>query len=262
MANKNNIANGSANYGANNGGMTMRRATGGANYGVEYPVDIVLCIDVTGSMMNRDLLEQVKSRAVCFYDDLLEKMKEKGKKVKQVRVRIIAFRDYLSATQTGYAPMQTAGFFDLPEQASDFRDAVESMEAVGGSFDDPEDALEALAYAMNSEWTMDQGKHRHIIVLWSDEIPHDLGHGKASPKYPQDMAKNMQELGDWWGSANDPGKMPDQHGKRLVLYAPDRGHWHTIAHNWDKVVMVPSKAGEGMGKETYDMLLDIIANSI
>lgn len=261
--NYNGMTSGNGAKGKNYSGEAAAVPAGGSNYRTAgYPVDIVLCIDSTGSMMNRDLLDQVKAGAISFYQDVLEAMTEKNKKVSQMRVRIIAFRDYLSADQTGYAPMLATPFFTLPESADDFQDAVESIEAVGGSFDDPEDGLEALAYAMNSDWVTGPGKKRHIIVLWTDEVPHPLGHGKAAAHYPQKMAKDIQELGDWWGSKEDPGRMLDQGGKRLILYAPDRGYWSTISENWDKVIHIPSEAGEGMGKAVYSQLLGIVANSI
>jgi len=248
----------SSNYGA------YGSAYQGANYAsytAGYPVDIVLCIDATGSMENRNLLDHVKSGAINFYDDLCAVMERKSKHVSQIRVRAIAFRDYLASMDDGLAPMQVTPFYRLPEESAAFSSAIESIEAIGGG-DDPEDGLEALGYAMNSPWDMSSGKHRHVIVLWSDEEPHELGFGSSCPSYPKKMAKSFIELGDWWGTKDDPGKMPDQSGKRLVLYAPDRGYWSRISANWDCVVHVPSTAGSGMGDEVYQRLLSLIANSI
>ena len=65
----------------------------GSNYKIKYNVDMVFCIDVTGSMDN--IIEIVQKNALNLYSDVSECMEAKGKHVDKLRVRIIAFRDYL-----------------------------------------------------------------------------------------------------------------------------------------------------------------------
>lgn len=64
----------------------------GSNYKLTYAVDLVLCIDATMSMY--PLLDTVKNNAINFYQDLQRVMMSKHKHVHQIRVRIVAFRDY------------------------------------------------------------------------------------------------------------------------------------------------------------------------
>ena len=64
------------------------------NYSMKYCVDIAMCFDATGSM--RPLLDKVKEHALHLYEDLMNAMNRKGKTVHEVRVRAIAFRDYLA----------------------------------------------------------------------------------------------------------------------------------------------------------------------
>jgi hypothetical protein len=59
---------------------------------LQYAVDIVFCIDVTGSM--NPVLDAVKANALRFYDDVQTNLTEKGKQVDQLRVRVVAFRDF------------------------------------------------------------------------------------------------------------------------------------------------------------------------
>ena len=66
----------------------------GSNYGGKYDVDIVMCIDATGSM--GPLIKMVKANALSFYNDFTTRLAEKNKNVNEVRVRVIAFRDYLA----------------------------------------------------------------------------------------------------------------------------------------------------------------------
>ncbi len=59
---------------------------------INYTLDIVMCIDATGSMDN--LISSVKSNALSFYEDLSQAMIRKDKAAKTIRVRVIAYRDY------------------------------------------------------------------------------------------------------------------------------------------------------------------------
>ena len=63
-----------------------------AGQGLKYNVDIVMCIDCTGSM--GDLLDTVKNNALKFYPDLRARCDEKGKEISELRIRAIAFRDF------------------------------------------------------------------------------------------------------------------------------------------------------------------------
>ena len=115
----------------------------GANdYQMNYNVDMVFCIDTTGSMY--PVLNMVKQNALNFYNDVTKVMTEKAKKIHQLRVRVVAYRDYLA---DGNTAMRVTDFFNLPEQSAEFEQCVRSLEADGGG-DEPEDGLEALAYAM------------------------------------------------------------------------------------------------------------------
>ena len=62
--------------------------------GLSYAVDIVFCIDVTGSMS--PIIDQLKANALRFYDDVQSKLKVMRKNVDQLRVRVIAFRDFVA----------------------------------------------------------------------------------------------------------------------------------------------------------------------
>ena len=142
-----------------------------------------------------------------------------------------------------------------------YLDALEGeIEAVGGG-DDPEDSLEALGYAIKSKWTRGGDKRRHVIVLWSDDVPHDLGFGRAAPNYPSRMAKSFDELTEWWGATGLGGVM-NPNDKRLLIYAPNKGYWNDIMGIWDNTLLFPSEAGKGLEETTYSAILDAIANSI
>lgn len=226
-----------------------------SNYKMTYNVDMVFCIDCTGSMDN--IIEIVKNNALNFYNDVTERMKEKHKTITQLRVRVVAFRDYEA---DGEDAMLVTDFFKLPEEAGEFEKCVRSLKAEGGG-DDPEDGLEALAYAIKSNWDTEGMKRRQVIVVWTDEASHPLGYGRNSKYYPNGMAQDLRELSAWWGGPQQHGFV-DNNSKRLLLFAPDLPEWNVISRNWDNVLHFPSEAGDGLGNLDYDEILNVISNSI
>ena len=137
--------------------------------GLKYNVDIAMCIDCTGSMGS--LLDTVKSKALNFYSDLRKRCEEKGKDVSELRIRTIAFRDF---SADGKDAMADTGFLNIPAQETEFNSFIRDLRPVGGG-DEPENGLEAVAMAINSDWTTSGDKRRHVIVVWSDASTHPLG---------------------------------------------------------------------------------------
>lgn len=84
--------------------------------GLTYNVDIVMCIDCTGSMS--DLLDTVKANALKFYPDLKARCDAKGKEISDLRIRVIGFRDL------GYdknKAITDSGFLTIPAQEGEFK---------------------------------------------------------------------------------------------------------------------------------------------
>lgn len=227
------------------------------NQGTQYPIDMVLCIDQTGSMSS--IIERVKSRALAFYDDFQKEMLSQGKSVDTLRVKVVGFRDYGcdQDRKEGLSPMDESPFFILPDQSSEFEAFVNRLNADGGG-DEPESGLEALALAINSDWDVKSGKSRQVIVVWTDASAHPIGTGADHSSYPKSAPKNFDELTDWW---EGQGKMR-QAAKRLILFAPDSPAWNDIAKYWECVLMYPSKGGEGLKDQDYKTILNTIANSV
>ena len=101
-----------------------------SNYQITYPVDIVLCIDCTGSM--RHIIDIVKNNALRLHGDLKAAMEKKSKPLGRTRVRVVAFRDYLAYMKDNLPPMLATPFYDLPAEADKFAAAVRGLEAIGG----------------------------------------------------------------------------------------------------------------------------------
>ena len=219
---------------------------------INYAVDLALCIDCTGSMYG--VLDNVKRNALSFANDLRETLGKQQKQIDQLRVRVIAYRDYYC---DGDKSMKTTEFLNLPEEEDEFNSFVQGLEPDGGG-DEPENGLEALAIAMNSDWTKEGKKQRHVTVVWTDASCHPLDVDKIKPSnYPTDIPKNFDDLSDAWDNQS-----LSKSTKRLVIFAPDAYPWTDIENSWENTIQHTAKAGEGLADVDYDVILNVIANSI
>jgi von Willebrand factor type A domain len=225
---------------------------------LQYAVDIVLCIDATGSMF--PVLDNVKSSALQFHDRLNGVMAKKGKAISQLRLKVIAFRDFGDNPETA---VQQTDFLHLPAQSKDFETFVRGIDASGGG-DIPESGLEALALAINSPWEKGLDRRRHVIVMFTDAPAHPLGTvGASTQSYPADIPRTIDELFEQWGYARSQTAVMEQSAKRLVLFAPDEAPWSDpIAEEWDLTLHFASKAGEGLEEFEMDEIIETIANSL
>ncbi len=194
---------------------------------LDYYVDIVMCIDATGGMA--PIIEEVKKNVLSFYPKLVEAMESQipSKQVTQLRIKVITFRDYGMDDE----PMVESEFFDLFDEndAEQFKDYVNAIEAKGGG-DAPENALEALALAMKSDWSREPSvRHRHVIMMFTDAPALELQARAGESGYPTDMPKDLAELRDMWDETMD------LRAKRLVIFAPDCKPWSDM-FDWSNAV--------------------------
>ncbi|MBF6446601.1 VWA domain-containing protein [Nocardia elegans] len=222
--------------------------------GITYAVDLVLCIDETGSMYS--IIDRVKKNALAFSDDLRASLKEKGKEITDLRIRVIGFRDFY---HDGDRSIEASDFYTLPEENTKFNAFVSGLKADGGG-DEPETGLEALAIAVQSDWARGALKNRQVIVVWTDASAHPLDKdaGSKPPAYPSTMPKDLDELTDWW----EGQEYVNHNAKRLILFAPDSAGWSEIGNNWSQTILYPSEAGAGLADHEYTTILDAIANSV
>ena len=221
--------------------------------GLSYSVDIVFCIDVTGSMT--PIIDQVKNNALRFYDDVQKNLTEKGKNVDQLRVRVLAFRDFKA---DGAAALQESPFFALPAERAGFSDFVNGLLAEGGG-DAPESGLEAVALAINSPWTTTGDRRRQVIVIWTDQPAQPLDSSVLPADLSSRVPGDFSALTDLW--ENEQGPMGSS-SKRLILFAPDGPGWSDISGVWENVVHHPSQAGGGLSEVDYGTIIDSIGNSV
>jgi hypothetical protein len=222
--------------------------------GYTYAVDLVLCIDGTGSM--GPIIDDVKRSALSFHDDLTRVLDAKHKRVDSLRIRVVTFRDFYV---DGAASLEPSGFFTLPDEREAFAAFVSAIAPDGGG-DEPESGLEALGYAMLSDWAKTATRHRHVVVMWTDAGAHPLEGvgGKRPSGIPNGVPKTFDEITDMW----EGGEVMNDSAKRLILYAPDAFPWSDIGTNWSNVIHHTSKAGKGLSDVDFNSILDQIAQSV
>ena len=220
--------------------------------GFDYNVDIVMCIDATGSMSS--IINKVKENALSFYQKFVDEMEAQKKRVQQLRIKVIAFRDYGVDSE----PILESKFFTLDAkngEDGDFYKFVEGIEAMGGG-DDPESSLEALALAMKSDWVQTGSVRRHVIILYTDAPALPLGTRAGQIGYPADMPKDLAELREWW-----EGQRMEKRAKRLLVFAPDATPWSDMA-DWTNAFHTASKAGIGCDDVDIKTCIHLLVQSI
>lgn len=225
--------------------------------GMDYNVDIVMCIDATVSM--RDAIEMTKETALTFHEQLAEAMSASMRDIGKLRIKVIVFRDYGCDAE----PMVESKFFVLPDENVEYKAFVDGIKVSGGG-DLPENSLEAISLALKSDWTTEGSKRRHIILVFTDNEALKLGERADSPNYPEGMPADLAELGAWWEKTDQnfiSNYEPD--AGRLVVFAPRMYPWNEEGIEvWNRVTLTATAPGAGMKDVVFEEILDRLVSSI
>ena len=219
-------------------------------------VDIVFCIDCTGSM--GPTIDWVKKKVLDFPGELKEALGRKDVTLHGMRIRVVAFRDLRNDLDA----MEASVFFQMEKlkEKENFEKCITKLVPRGGG-DEPESGLEALAIACNSDWVQTGDKHRHIIVMFTDASAHRLEDrvGSVPARFSCLMPDSLDELTDIWDGGQ--AVMLKRPARRLIIFGPDAYPWNTIADAWGQTVYLPSQAGKGLEDVEYSTILETITNS-
>ncbi len=222
--------------------------------GTKRNIDIVFCIDGTGSMA--PCIESVKSNARKFYLNFAAAMTDLGSEIDSMRVKIIVFRDY---HDDGDESMVESSFFELPADNAEFEKYLSDISANGGG-DDPENGLEALYYAMKSDFTTGS-KDRQVIVMFTDAEALELKQRAAEPNYPADMVDEKGLIETWSCLVQEKNFKLRERNKRLVIFAPDGTKYKELRSKLNRSVFEPVDMSHGLGDMDFKEIIKIIAAS-
>ena len=228
---------------------------------VMYPIDLVLCQDVSGA--TRALLSEMQDIAENIMDLVSEAMASQCKQLdtERFRVKSIIFRDFRYDSE----PIKETPFYrfnDLAEKEA-FCCFISNVYTYGGG-DEPESGLEALASAIRCNWTPQNTHSRQIIVLLTDGDCHEYGDPEslASPLYPKDMPESLSDLLRIWEEGDSqfaPRFNPQK--ARLILVAPaECDTWQRIAL-WNRTWFIPVRRGYSCSDLDFSELFRLIAGS-
>lgn len=184
-------------------------------------IDIVFCIDLTAGA--KYLLEQFKNNFLDLITDVRNSFEPIRGHISKFRARIVSFRDFVEEEA-----LFESDFYENPNDNEEFLRIINSLGAYGGG-DIAENALEAIALALKSDWTTEGDMRRHIICVITDAPALELGERNQYPNYPSDMPKDIKELTSWYQEGI--GTL-DHRGRRFILFAPDDYTWMPVS-DWD-----------------------------
>lgn len=157
----------------------------------KFTVDVLLCIDVTGD--NAPFVDSLKAALPGIGSALLKKIGEdRCLLLRDIRMRIIAFRDFEFTDEEDGTPIETSPFFSLKYHENDLLDWMNGLSVSGGG-DLPESSLEALAEAFASPFN-ERDHDRTAILLFTNALPKPYGTGKEHYAYPKDIPESFEEL--------------------------------------------------------------------
>ena len=215
--------------------------------------NIVLCIDGTGTM--KPFIENLKNNISHFYESFAKEIDECfGDYISfNVRVKAIVFRDYLF---DGEEAMVESPFYELPSEEEAFVKFINGIEASGGG-DNPENGLEALYYAMQSDFTSGF-KDRQIIVLFSDADALPLKERAGEGNYPSDMV-DMDGFYKTWACQSQTSKSNlRERNKRLLMFAPHNSFYEKLGHSFNRCLFIPESGQFGRGDIDFENIIDYI----
>ncbi|MCF6320255.1 MAG: hypothetical protein L3J32_00590 [Rhizobiaceae bacterium] len=212
-----------------------------------YVLDIVMCIDTTGSMQLT--LDSVQASASSFDAQLRNELGIASNDPRyKIRVRPIYFRDWVDTYYHQLYPwyyrdglIMASDFFDLDNapEASSFQTFLDSEYASAG-FDYPEAAGACLNEGMRSSWYDTENQTDFppdenltvfpIIVVWTDNAIQQLSLTQQYMSPTQPTSYSTFEA-QW----NNPAIIP-QDPKLLVLFGPENFVGWSTVKTWNNYV--------------------------
>ena len=246
-------------------------------------VDIVFVIDATGSM--RQLMDKIKQTAIALPKSLTEAVKQAGKSMRKIRIKVIDFADFKSE---GKDTIHESPFYNANTQIVEIINEFDSIKTTKpdgegrGGDEIPENALEAIWIAMNSDF-IDQKPDediRQIIMVFTDSSPWRFQERAKYPPYSKyNFPKNIDEMRRTWGKyygdelhlATEETEEEKERNlqlklnpecARMLLYAPlgtiANRSWDYIS-SWERVSTFPVVPYDGCLELVVERILgDII----
>lgn len=232
---------------------------------LEFKLDIAFVLDATGSMA--PFWESFARDINLLGEKLAAGLAKRNLTIKQLRVRAVDFSDFVS--EADEAIRQTE-FFTLPDDRAALEMYVQNVDYLKRGGDIPENALEALYTALDSDWTpVVRGERcRRVTVLVTDSYPLNLGERDGTIGYDvKAYPKDLNEFSDIWHGSSEQSNANFYHRhNRIVLIAPEGsdacGHSWDRFFDWDRTVTRLVKPERGCEEITVDEIVELIMEAM
>ena len=184
-------------------------------------------------------IDRVKKWIPEWCDKIAEFYHKHNMKIDGFRTRIITFGDYRLQHE---AAIQVTDFFDFKHKREKFLSVLNSVKILPGAVTSVA-GMEALSYAIHSDWNDGLNKRQYIIVFSNSPI-NDIDdpeivsfHMKGIPASKVDFLVRKDRLcpiGIFW------------------LMVPYTEGWRYVIDNVSNTVAYPSEAGKGLEENKYD----------
>ena len=180
---------------------------------------------------------------------------ELGSDVGSVRVKLIVFREY----GVDEVPMEISNWLELPDDEYILADKLRSI-VLSGRPNTPKNGLEALFYAMKSDF-VENPNDRQIIVMVTGSDALDMKARVTSSNYPADMG-DLPDLFDMWmGMSSDTNLKLGRYNKRLVMFAPAGSMYEELVSVLESAIFHPVAPGKGLADVEFGDIFKIMTAS-
>lgn len=214
----------------------------------KFYYDAVFCVDKSINMDNQ--IDFISGFVNSFYEMAKSEIQNSITQVEKFRIKLITYGDF----NTEDNAVTDYGFFSMPEQSEELYSVF--MQLFGNSSSKQEgytSGLEALSYAIDSEWTdMSDKMGRQAVVVFSLNKPTNIEETRNLDSYPSHLPKNLLELKQKW----ENGKM-SKDKKMLTLFCnleKDKSSWYPL-ERWDKTIAINT---EDLNDFTNDFILQTL----
>jgi len=187
-------------------------------------VDLVICIDTTGSMTTA--IATVQANIANHLIGGLKGQMARNQSPLDWRAKVIGYGDL----NIGEAVFESA----FTNNETELTNTVMNIPRTGGG-DEPESSLDAMMIAAKSSWRTDGAAHR-IVILFTDASPHPEMHANTVPSGPRDVDELISQL--------------TAQRVKLFVYAPQNATYERLRllPKSQVTLLPPGKIHEGLQK--------------
>ena len=221
--------------------------------------DLLIVMDATSSTQN--YINQFKKHALSMYDEIINSLKDRGRVVDEIRVKVVVFRDLYVDQEKA---LEESPIFTLPRDAEEYKEFLKGVKSAGGG-SLAECGLEALAYGLsNMQWNKTGNKRRQICLFYSDDESHPFEKAQKGKDiyYPSGMPESLDEFSDWVESkqsklARNGFSLKDF---RCFIFAPNVYPYNELV-KWTGVALIEQEKGNGLKNLQFKAVTDAIGAS-